>query len=176
MSADVIIRRARPADLRIVAPLIAAFRDSLQLLEPDDREIERGLGRLLRDGTVTLSLATAGAVAVGYALQRRHFSLWAQGDEALLEDLFVVEPARGRGVGRWLVEHVIGEARAAGSRAMSLDTNEGNAASNALYCSLGFSCERQRWAGGRQIRHDLKLEPGPQADGGIRWGPWMVKW
>ena len=176
MGFDVIIRRARPADLGAVARLIAAFRDSLQRLGPDDREIERGLARLLGDRAVTVGLATAGPAAVGYALQRRHFSVWAQGDEALLEDLFVAEAARGRSVGRRLVEHAITEARTAGCRALSLDTNERNVAANTIYRKLGFSCERARWDGGRQIRHDLKLEPLPQRDTGIHWGPWMVRW
>ena len=176
MEFDVSIRRARPADLVAMACLIATFRNSLARLRPDDREIERDLARLLRDSAVTVGLATTGTGAVGYALQRRHYSLWAQGEAALLEDLFVVEAVRGRGVGRRLVEHAIQEARAAGCCAMSLDTNERNVASNALYRNLGFASERKRWDGGRQIRHDLLLEPAPQFDGRIRWGPWMVRW
>lgn len=176
MGSDVTIRRARSADLVVVAPLIAAFRDTLRRLAPDDRAIERGLARVLADRAVTVGLAMAGCQAVGYTLQRRHFSVWAQGEEALLEDLFVAEAARGRQVGRRLAEHAITEARVAGCRAMSLDTNERNEAANAIYRRLGFSCERRRWDGGRQIRHDLQLEPLVQAETGIHWGPWMVRW
>lgn len=176
MGSDVTIRRARPADLVVVAPLIAAFRDALRRLDPDDRAIERGLARVFGDRAVTVGVAVEGREAVGYTLQRRHYSVWAQGEEALLEDLFVVERARGRAVGSRLAEHAIAEARAAGCRSISLDTNERNGAANAIYRRLGFTCERRRWDGGRQIRHDLKLEPLVQADAGIHWGPWMVRW
>ncbi len=176
MDQPVILRSAGLRDVCAVAQLVAAFRDSLGKERPTRGEIERRLERLLRDPAVTVGLAATGAALLGYALQRRHVSLWVEGGEAVLEDLFVVEAARGRGVGRQLVEHAINAARVAGCRAMSLDTNERNAASNALYGSLGFTSARARWEGGRQIRHDLPLVAASPEPAGITWGPWMVKW
>ncbi len=176
MEHQVIVRRAGPRDGPAVAQLVVAFRDSLQKERPTRGEIERRLERLLVDPAVTVGLALAGPAPLGYALQRRHVSLWVQGGEAVLDDLFVAEPVRGRGIGKQLVEHAIGVARVAGCRALSLDTNERNAASNALYGGLGFTCERPRWDGGRQIRYDLQLIAEQPAESGIHWGPWMVKW
>ncbi len=176
MNKQHIVRRAGPRDLSAVAQLVAAFRDALGRERPTRSEIARRLERLQADPAVTLGVATEGAVVLGYALQRRHFSLWAEGGAAVLEDLFVAESARGRGLGRRLVEHAIGEARSAGCEALSLDTNENNAASTAIYAALGFTCERARWDGGRQIRYDLRLAEERAVGLGIHWGPWMVKW
>jgi GNAT superfamily N-acetyltransferase len=82
---------------------------------------------------------------------------WSTFRVAIVEDLFVIDSCRGRGVGHALVEAAIKEASALGCAAMSLDTNERNQASQAVYRRLGFTCERARWAGGRQIQYDLRL-------------------
>ncbi len=176
MNKELIVRRAGPRDLPAVVELVAAFRDALGRDRPTRSEIARRLERLRADPAVTLGIAAQGEAVLGYALQRRCFSLWAEGGAAVLEDLFVAEPVRDRGIGRRLVEHAIGEARKAGCEALSLDTNEHNAASTALYSGLGFTCERARWDGGRQIRYDLRLEEDRPVTAGIHWGPWMVKW
>lgn len=176
MEDALMIRVAVSSDRNAVGGLIAAFRDSLQRSGPSDRAILSSLRQLLRDPAVTVGLAVEGKTALGYALQRRHHCLWAQGDAAVLEDLFVLEAACGRGLGRRLVEHAIERARLAGCRALSLDTNEHNEASNAVYRRLGFGCERPRWDGGRQIRYDLAIDSAPPVEMGVRWGPWMVKW
>ena len=176
MNNQLIVRRAGLRDLPAVTHLVAAFRDTLGRERPTRSEIARRLERLHADPAVTLGVAAEGSSPLGYALQRRHFSLWAAGGAAVLEDVYVAEPARGRGIGRRLVEHAVGEARSAGCEALSLDTNENNEAATALYASLDFACGRSRWAGGRQIRYDLKLAEEQPVSAGIHWGPWMVKW
>ncbi len=50
-----------------------------------------------------------------------------------LSDLFTREAARGRGVGRMLIEAVYGQARTAGSSRVYWQTQEGNAAGRVLY-------------------------------------------
>lgn len=50
-----------------------------------------------------------------------------------LSDLFTREAARGRGIGRLLIEAVYEQARAAGSSRVYWQTHEGNAAGRLLY-------------------------------------------
>ncbi|HEV2539092.1 MAG TPA: GNAT family N-acetyltransferase [Frateuria sp.] len=53
-----------------------------------------------------------------------------------LQDLFTVPPARGRGVGRALIEAVCERARAAGCARVYWQTHQSNAAAMALYDKL----------------------------------------
>ena len=169
---EVQIRAAAPADRLCLAELLAGFRDELGRSRPGAEEIAAGCARLLEDAAVSISVAAAGPRAVGYALLRRHYSVWAEGEKAVLEDLFVVERARRRGVGRQLLEHAIAAAKQAGCRAMSLDANEGNEPANLLFRRSGFVCARAQRAGGRQVRHDLRLAH--EAEPLVRWGEWLV--
>lgn len=94
----------------------------------------------------------AGDPPVGIAQLRFRPSVWTGTDDAWLEDVFVVEEARGGGAGRSLVEACIERARARGCRRIQLDANERNEGALRLYDSLGFSCLRpERWDGGRDL-------------------------
>jgi GNAT superfamily N-acetyltransferase len=65
-----------------------------------------------------------------------HRSCWTIDDYCYLQDLFVAEPARGRGLGRALIEAVYGDAHAAGASRVYWLTHETNAAARALYDTL----------------------------------------
>jgi GNAT superfamily N-acetyltransferase len=62
-----------------------------------------------------------------------HRSCWTTGNYCYLQDLFVAEDARGRGLGRALIEAVYREARAAGASRVYWLTHETNATARALY-------------------------------------------
>jgi ribosomal protein S18 acetylase RimI-like enzyme len=62
-------------------------------------------------------------------------------EDCWLEDLFVSADARGRGVGRALVDAAVERARARGCRRIQLDVNEQNGEALALYRSTGFTTE-----------------------------------
>jgi putative acetyltransferase len=61
-------------------------------------------------------------------------------EHAEIKSMHTAEAARGRGVGRALVEHLIGVARERGVRRISLETGAGPAFAPArrLYASVGF--------------------------------------
>ena len=63
---------------------------------------------------------------------------WRVTDEVHLLNVAVQEGRRGRGIGRILVEAVIGEARAAQARTLFLEVRAGNVAARRLYRQLGF--------------------------------------
>jgi putative acetyltransferase len=61
-------------------------------------------------------------------------------EHAEIKSMHTAEAARGRGVGRALVQHLIGVARERGYRRLSLETGSGPAfaPARALYASAGF--------------------------------------
>jgi len=70
---------------------------------------------------------------VGLAHYLFHRSTTAITPHCYLQDLFTSEAARGRGVGRALIEAVIERARAVGSSRVYWHTHETNAAAQRLY-------------------------------------------
>lgn len=65
-----------------------------------------------------------------------HRSTWTPGDYCYLQDLFTLPEARGRGIGRTLIEAVYAEAKQAGASRVHWLTQEGNATARALYDKL----------------------------------------
>ena len=62
-----------------------------------------------------------------------HRNTWMVNDVCYLEDLFTAEAARGKGVGRGLIEAVYERARAAGSPKVYWLTHETNKTAQSLY-------------------------------------------
>ena len=65
-----------------------------------------------------------------------HRSFWTVGNYCYLQDLFVSEEARGKGLGRALIEAVYERARDAGASRVYWLTQESNATARALYDKL----------------------------------------
>lgn len=86
--------------------------------------------------------------ALGLVHYIRHRTTWTEGDYCYLNDLFVSEAARGRGVGRELIRHVYDAARAMGCSRVYWLTHETNTAAQRLYSGVaersGFVQYRKR--------------------------------
>jgi GNAT superfamily N-acetyltransferase len=132
---------ARPEDLGDLADLIAGFRDWWGKAEPADASIRATVAQLLDDPATEFFLARDGDRAVGFAQVRYRLSVWTGADDCWLEDLFVMEDARGGGHGRLLVEAAVEAARVRGCKRIELDVNEQNSDAIRFYESLGFTTE-----------------------------------
>jgi ribosomal-protein-alanine N-acetyltransferase len=93
---------------------------------------EKELGTPFARLTVAVDEAGSGSLLVGYTCR------WRVTDEVHLLNLAVHPSRRGSGVGRTLVEAVIGEARTTRARTMFLEVRAGNVAARRLYRRLGF--------------------------------------
>ncbi len=131
------IRLATPADRDTVADLLIAFRDHMGSTTPPAESFHTVVATLLEDPNTEYLLAGSD----GVAQLRYRLSVWTAAPDCWLEDLFVRESARGRGLGRALVEAAFERARARGCRRIELDTNDTNTGAIRLYESLGFSLE-----------------------------------
>lgn len=60
------------------------------------------------------------------------------GVRAIIEDVIVDIPVRGRGIGEALVRRAMEEARSRGAPAVTLTSNPGREAANRLYQRMGF--------------------------------------
>ena len=112
--------------------------------------------RLVENGGAEFLLAGERGAPAGVCQLRYRFGLWLGTPDCFLEDLFVREAARGRGLGRALAEAAIARARERGCRRIELDVNDANPAALALYEALGFSAWVER-AGGRNLLMRLRL-------------------
>jgi ribosomal protein S18 acetylase RimI-like enzyme len=122
---------------------MAAFRDWMGRDEPSDESIRRTAAVLLRDADTEFLLASPDddAPPAGVCQLRYRLSVWTGAPDCWLEDLFVRADARGRGLGRSLVEAAVERARERGCLRIELDVNEENREALALYRSAGFTTE-----------------------------------
>lgn len=70
---------------------------------------------------------------VGIVHMILHRSCWTEGDYCYLQDLFTADDARGKGVGRALIERVYTEAKGRGAARVHWLTHETNTTAMQLY-------------------------------------------
>jgi ribosomal protein S18 acetylase RimI-like enzyme len=107
-----------------------------------DAQIEYMLGRgYSREALLALLARPLAGMAIAHAPEPAGFAAWHAADSAAtlkLDKLYVLPQHQGRGVGRALVEHVVGRARDAGCAALVLNVNRNNTASIRAYQRFGF--------------------------------------
>lgn len=137
-----------PAMLRIDPLLTARDPDWLRLrtaLWPDAEPAEHlaeMAEQLAEPARFVQFIAREGGRAVGLAeaaLRRDYVPGTETSPVGFLEGLYVVPEARGRGVGRQLVQAVADWSRAQGCRELASDTPLDNQLSQAVHARLGFA-------------------------------------
>jgi GNAT superfamily N-acetyltransferase len=132
------------AEFESLLPLIAAYQ---RFYEADDIDEERNRAffrRFLAPSEDGMLLgARDGGEIVGYACLYWHFSSTQAVETVLMNDLFVSEAARGRGVGRALIAASAGVARERGAAHLEWSTAPDNLTAQRLYDSTG--AERSEW-------------------------------
>lgn len=131
-----IIRDASPGDEGEWRRLWQGFLDYYEMtLDPQVTAFT--WARLMSaESPLKARLACEGAQALGFAIHQHHPSTWVMGDDCYLEDLFVDPAARGKGLGRALIEDLIAHARARGWKRLYWNTELTNAAARRLYDSI----------------------------------------
>ncbi len=131
-----LIRNATPADEPQWRLLWQGFLDYYE--EALDPAITaRTWARLMDPASpMNVRLAEVDGAVLGFAIHQHHPSTWVMGDDCYLEDLFVSPAARGKGLGRALIEDLMALARTKGWHRLYWNTDEGNAAARHLYDSF----------------------------------------
>lgn len=136
MAAGVVIRALRLDERADWEPLWKGYLDFYKTSVP--QEVYDATWARLHDPSEPMKLL--GAYVDGRLLGIVHFiyhrSCWTVGNYCYLQDLFVAGDARGKGLGRALIEAVYEAARAAGASRVHWLTHETNATARALYDTL----------------------------------------
>ena len=125
----------------MIAPLFDAYRvfyDRNPNLERSRQFLAERIG--VRDTVVFAAIENSDGEdkALGFAIMYPSFNSILASPIWILNDLYVAESARRRGVAQALVEKAKTLASVTGARQLSLETGADNKPSHALYESLGF--------------------------------------
>jgi ribosomal protein S18 acetylase RimI-like enzyme len=149
------VRRAEPGDAEAIGRLLHDFNTEFDEPTPGPEKLAARIRELIEEGRTVVLLAGGGPD--GAAVLRFRPSIWTEGLECYLAELYVVPPERGRGVGRALMNAVLETARVEGADYIELGTEETDVAARALYESLGFSNRGGRPDGAVSYFYELEL-------------------
>ena len=151
MPPEVEIAPVAAAEFERLLPLIAAYQRFYEVEDVDDGRNRFFFRRFLAPSDDGLLLgAHEDGNLTGYACLYWHFSSLKARESVLMNDLFVVEGGRGRGVGRALIEASAAVARERGAAHLEWATAPDNATAQRLYDSTG--AERSEW-----VEYELQL-------------------
>lgn len=144
VAAEVEIAPIADDELEQLLPLIAAYQRFYEVEEIDEERNRAFFRRFLAPSEDGLLLgARRDGRLVGYACLYWHFSSLEAVESVLMNDLYVVEEARGGGVGRALIEASAEVARERGAPYVEWATAPDNETAQRLYDSTG--AERSEW-------------------------------
>jgi GNAT superfamily N-acetyltransferase len=139
MPTEIAIAPVAPGDYEELLPLIAAYQ-RFYGVEAIDEERNRAFFRRFlapsEDGMLLGARDGEGRL-LGYACLYWHFSSLQAAETVLMNDLYVEEPARGRGVGRALIEATADVARERRALHVEWATEPDNHTAQRLYDSTG---------------------------------------
>ena len=131
------IRRATPGDAAAVARLLHDFNTEFDDPTPGVEVLGERAKEMIAAGEMVVLLAGDGPDGLAQLRCRR--SVWSDGLDLYLEELYVVPELRGQGIGRALLEATLATGREAGATHVDLNTGETDSAARALYESAGFT-------------------------------------
>ncbi|MGO4565737.1 N-acetyltransferase family protein [Rhizobium sp. 2YAF20] len=132
---SVTVRNARPEDEMGWRELWSDYLDFYRVtVAPDITDMT---WRRIFDpaSTIFMRVATVEDEMMGFALCITHEGTWTHALDCYLEDLFVDEAARGKGVGRALLDDLVAFSKAKGWARLYWHTEETNATARMLYDS-----------------------------------------
>jgi GNAT superfamily N-acetyltransferase len=144
MPTEIAIAPVGGDEFELLLPLIAAYQRFYEVEEIDEERNRIFFRRFLAPSEIGMLLgARDGERLLGYACLYWHFSSLAPAETVLMNDLFVTAEARGKGVGRALIEAAREVARERGCATLEWSTAPDNHTAQRLYDSTGAT--RSTW-------------------------------
>ncbi|HVY97445.1 MAG TPA: GNAT family N-acetyltransferase [Solirubrobacterales bacterium] len=139
------------AEFERLLPLIAAYQAFYGAADVSSERNREFFSRFLAPSDEGMLIgAWAAEELLGYACLYWSFSSTRAMETVLMNDLFVSEEARGKGVGRALIEAAAAVGRERGAPILEWSTEPGNKRAQALYDTTG--ARRSEW-----IEYELPL-------------------
>ena len=145
MAEGIEVSPVQEEEFETLLPLIAAYQSFYEVEDIDSDRDGFFFRRVLvpSDDGLLLAARDEGGVILGYACLYWHFSSLAAVETVLMNDLFVALEARGRGIGRALIEASAAVARERGAGWLEWATAPDNHSAQHLYDSM--TSEKSTW-------------------------------
>lgn len=138
-------RLADPMDEKGLMVLMEAFTDFFGY-DFNKASRQKALAQFIQHPQLGhLWVVRCGEDLVGYLALTAGFTFDHGGKDAFIDELYLAESFRNKGIGKQLMEHVEIEAKQLGYRALYLEVEEDNSQAKKLYEQMGFE------ATGRQL-------------------------
>ena len=131
----------RVAELADTDTLIEMMRDfnAHERIAFDEPAVRDTLARLFANDAYGLTcLILLGEEVAGYVVISFGFSIEFRGRDAFIDELFVKDEFRGRGLGATALRHAEGVCRERGVRALHLEVERQNTGAQSVYRRAGF--------------------------------------
>ncbi len=145
MAQGVEVSPLREEEFETLLPMIAAYQGFYEVEDVDHDRNRTFFHRFVapsEDGRLLAARDEGGAI-LGYACLYWHFSSLAAQETVLMNDLFVAPEARGKGVGKALIEASADVARERGAAWLEWATAPDNYTAQRLYDSM--TSEKSTW-------------------------------
>jgi ribosomal protein S18 acetylase RimI-like enzyme len=131
-------RVAEPSDADVLVEMMRDF-NAHERIAFDEKEVRAVLAQLFAEGTYGLvRLILLGEEVAGYVVIAFGFSIEFRGRDAFIDELFVKDGFRGRGLGGAALRHAEGVCRGRGVRALHLEVERENTGAQSVYRRAGF--------------------------------------
>ena len=130
-------RLATAADAAAAGRLLHRFNSEYDEPTPGPEQLGKRIGELIATGGTEVLLAGDGPD--GILVVRFQPSIWSDGAEAYIAELYVVPERRREGLGGALMDAALARCREHGADYVFLGTDEGDADAHSLYERHGFS-------------------------------------
>ena len=131
-------RVAEPADADALVEMMRDF-NAHERIAFDETEVRAVLTQLFANDSYGLAcLILLGEEVAGYVVITFGFSIEFRGRDALIDELFVKDAFRGRGLAAAALRHAEGVCRARAIRALHLEVDRQNTRAQSVYARAGF--------------------------------------
>jgi ribosomal protein S18 acetylase RimI-like enzyme len=129
---------ANTSDANLLINLMREFY-TLEHLKFDEQVARRALQQILNDRKFGMvHLVSIGNEVIGYLVLTFGFSLEFDGRNAFIDELYLREEYRGRGIGKESLRFVEALCQREGVKALHLEVERGNTRAQAVYRQAGY--------------------------------------